>query len=74
VELIAVLEAGVDFAEDDVSVLPDAEILKRIAEVRAPLVKLAVPDAPSAVFSDARKVPPRTGNQDRTALPPRMTR
>ncbi|MCU1308169.1 MAG: tRNA modification GTPase trmE [Acidobacteriaceae bacterium] len=41
VELIAVLEAGVDFAEDDVSVLPDAEIVKRIAEVRAPLVKLA---------------------------------
>jgi tRNA modification GTPase len=41
VELIAVLEAGVDFAEDDVSVLPDSEIVKRIAEVRAPLVKLA---------------------------------
>src|SRR5204862_6182658 len=38
VELIAVLEAGVDFAEDDVSVLPDAEIVKRIAEVRAPLM------------------------------------
>ncbi|MCU1283966.1 MAG: tRNA modification GTPase trmE [Acidobacteriales bacterium] len=41
VELIAVLEAGVDFAEDDVSVLPDAEISKRIAEVREPLQKLA---------------------------------
>jgi len=41
VDLIAVLEAGVDFAEDDVSVLPDAEIVKRIAEARAPLVKMA---------------------------------
>ena len=27
VELIAVLEAGIDFAEDDVSVMPDAAIL-----------------------------------------------
>ena len=27
VELIAVLEAGIDFAEDDVSVMPDATIL-----------------------------------------------
>lgn len=41
VDLIAILEAGVDFAEDDVSVLPDAEIVKRIAEVREPLVRLA---------------------------------
>ena len=30
-ELVAVLEAGVDFAEDDVSVMPDEEILSRIA-------------------------------------------
>ncbi len=41
VELIAVLEAGVDFAEDDVSVLPAAEILNRIAAVRSPLEELA---------------------------------
>jgi len=41
VELIAVLEAGVDFAEDDVSVLPDAAILERIAAVRRPLEQLA---------------------------------
>src|SRR5271169_6874172 len=40
VELIAVLEAGVDFAEDDVSVMPDAEILSRIAAIRAPLQEL----------------------------------
>lgn len=40
VELIAVLEAGIDFAEDDVSVLPDAKILDRIAAIRAPLEHL----------------------------------
>jgi tRNA modification GTPase len=41
VELIAVLEAGIDFAEDDVSVLPNPAILERIAAVRAPLQQLA---------------------------------
>jgi len=41
VELIAVLEAGIDFAEDDVSVMPDATILDHIAAVRAPLEQLA---------------------------------
>jgi tRNA modification GTPase len=40
VELIAVMEAGVDFAEDDVSVIPDSQILARIAEVRGPLEQL----------------------------------
>jgi tRNA modification GTPase len=40
VELIALLEAGIDFAEDDVSILPDAIILDRIAAVRAPLEEL----------------------------------
>jgi tRNA modification GTPase len=41
VELIAVLEAGIDFAEDDVSVLPDVTILERMAAVREPLEQLA---------------------------------
>jgi len=41
IELIAVLEAGIDFAEDDVSVLPADEILRRIGGVRAPLQELA---------------------------------
>jgi tRNA modification GTPase len=40
VELIAVLEAGIDFAEDDISILPDATILERIAAIRAPLEEL----------------------------------
>ena len=41
VELIALLEAGIDFAEDDVGVLPDERILVSIAEVRQPLEALA---------------------------------
>ena len=41
VELIAVLEAGIDFAEDDVSVMPGDQIVKHIAAVRAPLEELA---------------------------------
>jgi len=41
VELIALLEAGIDFAEDDVSVLPDEAILKHVDSVRVPLQQLA---------------------------------
>src|SRR5262249_48641548 len=41
VELIALLEAGIDFAEDDVSVLPSHQILNHITAVRAPLQELA---------------------------------
>ena len=40
VELIALLEAGIDFAEDDVAVLPSAQILAHIAGVSAPLEQL----------------------------------
>jgi tRNA modification GTPase len=41
VELIAVLEAGIDFAEDDISVMPAEQILQHISAVRAPLEELA---------------------------------
>jgi len=41
VELIAVLEAGIDFAEDDVSVLPGPQILEGMETIRAPLEQLA---------------------------------
>lgn len=41
VELIAMMEAGIDFAEDDVAVMPAEQILNRIGEVREPLTKLA---------------------------------
>ncbi len=40
VELIASLEAGIDFAEDDVSVLASEIILQPMAKVRAPLEEL----------------------------------
>jgi tRNA modification GTPase len=40
-ELIALLEAGIDFAEDDVDVTPNAEIITRIDAVSAALEKLA---------------------------------
>jgi tRNA modification GTPase len=41
VELIALLEAGIDFAEDDVAVLPPDQVMERIAKIRAPLAELA---------------------------------
>ena len=39
-ELIALLEAGIDFAEDDVDVTPADEIARRINQLRPPLVAL----------------------------------
>ncbi len=40
VELIALLEAGIDFAEDDVPVAAAEEIARRIAAIREPLAAL----------------------------------
>jgi tRNA modification GTPase len=40
VELIALLEAGIDFAEDDVEVTPQQEIARRIDELAVPLSAL----------------------------------
>jgi len=41
VELIALLEAGIDFAEDDIAVAADPAILKQIDDVRTPLALLS---------------------------------
>lgn len=41
VELISLLEAGIDFAEDDVSVAPPLEILRRLEPIREGLARLA---------------------------------
>ncbi|HEY7095483.1 MAG TPA: tRNA uridine-5-carboxymethylaminomethyl(34) synthesis GTPase MnmE [Terriglobales bacterium] len=41
VELIANLEAGIDFAEDDLSVMQSPQILEQIEAVRVPLTRLA---------------------------------
>jgi tRNA modification GTPase len=40
VHLIATLEAGIDFAEDDIDVMPAEQIAAKIAEVRGPLETL----------------------------------
>jgi tRNA modification GTPase len=40
IELIALLEAGIDFAEDDIDVAPSAEILRRIEPVHAAISAL----------------------------------
>ena len=40
-ELIALLEAGIDFAEDDISVAPAEEILRRLEPVEAAVAALA---------------------------------
>ena len=40
VALIATLEAGIDFAEDDIDVLPAVQIAERIAQIQAPLTSL----------------------------------
>jgi tRNA modification GTPase len=40
-ELIALLEAGIDFAEDDISVAPAEELLRRIAPILAGIRHLA---------------------------------
>jgi len=40
-ELIALLEAGIDFAEDDISVAPTQEILRRLDPVAASVAALA---------------------------------
>ena len=47
-ELIALLEAGIDFAEDDLAVAPESEITRRIGEIRPPLKAL------EATFSHGR--------------------
>ncbi len=41
VELIALLEAGIDFAEDDISVAPTDEILRRLSPVMDAVSRLA---------------------------------
>ncbi|HEY2039299.1 MAG TPA: tRNA uridine-5-carboxymethylaminomethyl(34) synthesis GTPase MnmE [Edaphobacter sp.] len=40
IALIASLEAGIDFAEDDIDTMPSAEIVKRMNEIETPLREL----------------------------------
>jgi tRNA modification GTPase len=52
VELIALLEAGIDFAEDDVEVAPAEEIARRIAELTPALTGLAATFARGRIVHD----------------------
>ena len=52
VELIALLEAGIDFAEDDIDVTPQAEIARCIGEIASPLSALEVSFARGRVIHD----------------------
>jgi tRNA modification GTPase len=52
VELIALLEAGIDFAEDDVEVTPSFEIARRIHELTPPLAALEASFAHGRIVHD----------------------
>ena len=52
VELIALLEAGIDFAEDDVDVTPQQEIARRIDELTPQLAKLEASFARGRIVHD----------------------
>src|SRR5450631_779464 len=51
-ECIALLEAGIDFAEDDLAVAPQEEILRRISELLTPLAALEATYAHGRVLHD----------------------
>ncbi len=52
VELIALLEAGIDFAEDDIDVTPQAEIARRIDEITPTLAALEATFARGRIVHD----------------------
>ncbi len=52
VELIALLEAGIDFAEDDVDVTPQTEIARRIEALTPPLAALEASFARGRIVHD----------------------
>jgi tRNA modification GTPase len=52
VELIALLEAGIDFAEDDVDVTPQSEIARRIGELTPQLSALEASFARGRIIHD----------------------
>jgi len=52
VELIALLEAGIDFGEDDVDITPQAEIARRIDDLLPPLASLEASFARGRIVHD----------------------
>jgi len=65
VSLIATLEAGVDFAEDDIDVMPFAEILNRIAAIQIALTPIAASYSAGRLIHDGLSLaivgPPNAG-------------
>ena len=51
-ELIALLEAGIDFAEDDLDIAPSAEIARRIGQITPPLKALEASFARGRIVHD----------------------
>jgi tRNA modification GTPase len=51
-ELVALLEAGINFAEDDVDITPQAEIARRIAALTPPLAALEASFARGRIVHD----------------------
>jgi tRNA modification GTPase len=51
-DLIALLEAGIDFAEDDIDVTPQAEIARRIETLQPPLAALEASFARGRIVHD----------------------
>jgi tRNA modification GTPase len=52
VELVAALEVGIDFAEDDIDVMPREVITQKLAAVREPLAQLAASFAYGRIVRD----------------------
>jgi tRNA modification GTPase len=52
IDLVALLEAGIDFAEDDVDVTPASEIARRIGELTPPLTALKASFARGRIIHD----------------------
>jgi tRNA modification GTPase len=52
VDLVALLEAGIDFAEDDLEVTPQQEIARRIVELTPPLTALEASFARGRIVHD----------------------
>jgi tRNA modification GTPase len=65
VELIAALEAGIDFAEDDIDVMPAEIIAEKLTAVREPLAQLAASFAYGRIVRDGLTLaivgPPNAG-------------
>jgi tRNA modification GTPase len=65
VSLIATLEAGVDFAEDDIDILPNAEIVTRIDAIQQALAPIAASYAAGRLIHDGLTLaivgPPNAG-------------